>query len=308
MTSIAAGVGLEGSSSKRKEQRLAQASADRAKRDAKAVRDNYLDMLAIAREPYMRQREMHQRTAQALAGLQEGDASGVGADANMAAGLAVQGIRQGGFALPAVAKDSMEFAPSYNKGKSDKASLGTGNFGDFIASGESRGDYNAYNYFTGEDENKKLVSKINAQGEDFISFTEMTIAEVQELQSEKKVFAAGKYQVIPITLNAAIKDLGLDPNQKFSKEVQDQIFNEYLITGKKNRGALEAYLNGESDDLAAAMKDAALEFASLPVDESGNSEYGKDGFNKAQHTYEETVAALKKERARRARVVPDPKT
>jgi GH24 family phage-related lysozyme (muramidase) len=107
MTSIAAGVGLERSSSKRKEQRLAQASADRAKRDAKVMRDNYLDMSAIAKEPYMRQREMHQRTAQALAGLQEGDASGVSADANMAAGLAGQGIRQGGFAF-APTKDSRE--------------------------------------------------------------------------------------------------------------------------------------------------------------------------------------------------------
>ena len=182
----------------------------------------------------------------------------------------------------------------------DVATASTGDFGDFIASGESRGDYNAYNYFTGEGDSKQLVSKINAQGEDFIPFTEMTIAEVQELQSQRKVFAAGKYQVIPITLNDAIKDLGLDPNQKFSKEVQEQIFNEYLITAKKNRGALEAYLNGESDDLAAAIRDAALEFASLPVDESGKSEYGDDGFNEAQHSYEETVAALKKERARRA--------
>ena len=121
MTSIAAGVGLERSSSKTREQRRAQAAADRAKRHDKAARDNYLDMLAIAREPYMRQREMDQRTARALAGLQEGDASGVSADTNMMAGLAAQGIRQGGFPLPAVVKDSMEFAPSYNKEKSDKA-------------------------------------------------------------------------------------------------------------------------------------------------------------------------------------------
>jgi hypothetical protein len=79
ITAIAAGVGLATS--------LAGSGAEMQK--------NYLDQLAIAKEPYEFQREMMaQQTAQALAGLQEGDPRGLAAGVGRVAGVGTQAAQQ----------------------------------------------------------------------------------------------------------------------------------------------------------------------------------------------------------------------
>ena len=106
-TTIAAGVGLATSlagsgasfaqaAKQKKEQRRAESAADRAMKEAKAeMRKNYLDQLAIAKEPYEFQREMMaQQTAQALAGLQEGDPRGLAAGVGRVAGVGTQAAQQ----------------------------------------------------------------------------------------------------------------------------------------------------------------------------------------------------------------------
>jgi hypothetical protein len=106
-TAIAAGVGLATSlagsgasfaqaAKQKREQRRAESAADRAMKEAKAeMQKNYLDQLAIAKEPYEFQREMMaQQTAQALAGLQEGDPRGLAAGVGRIAGVGTQAAQQ----------------------------------------------------------------------------------------------------------------------------------------------------------------------------------------------------------------------
>ena len=106
-TSIAAGVGLATSlagsgasfaqaAKQKREQRRAESAADRAMKEAKAeMQKNYMDQLAIAKEPYEFQREMMaQQTAQALAGLQEGDPRGLAAGVGRVAGVGTQAAQQ----------------------------------------------------------------------------------------------------------------------------------------------------------------------------------------------------------------------
>lgn len=169
---------------------------------------------------------------------------------------------------------------------------------DLIAKGE--GDYNSSN--RGTLKNKILGSTHNTK-RDNKSLTEMTIAEIKVKQAitdpndKDRLFAIGRYQLIPTTFNMAVKSLGIDENTKFTEDVQDK-FGEWLIKGKRPK--LGAYLNGESDDRDAALLDLAMEWASIPVAKDtkrNNKTYFKGksyhgGGNKAHHTVEEVEAAL----------------
>tara|TARA_B110000259_G_scaffold182643_1_gene226581 strand:- start:869 stop:1894 length:1026 start_codon:yes stop_codon:yes gene_type:complete len=169
---------------------------------------------------------------------------------------------------------------------------------DLIAKGE--GDYNSSN--RGTLKNKILGSTHNTK-RDNKSLTEMTIAEIKVKQAitdpndKDRLFAIGRYQLIPTTFNMAVKSLGIDENTKFTEDVQDK-FGEWLIKGK--RPNLGDYLNGESDDRDAALLDLAMEWASIPVAKDtkrNNKTYFKGksyhgGGNKAHHTVEEVEAAL----------------
>lgn len=73
----------------------------------------------------------------------------------------------------------------------------------------------------------------------------------------------GRYQLIPNTLNDAITSLGLDTNKKLDKEMQDKIFDDYLI--KIKRPKIIAYLEGQGS-VEDAMYDSAKEWASIGVE------------------------------------------
>jgi hypothetical protein len=98
--------------------------------------------------------------------------------------------------------------------------------------------------------------------------TEMTLDEVSAWQRTSKIAggAAGKYQIVRGTLNEAKNKLGLKGDEKFTPELQDKIFSEFLIGNKKvGREKLSAYLSGQSDDLMSAQLQLSQEFASIPV-------------------------------------------
>lgn len=135
------------------------------------------------------------------------------------------------------------------------------------------------------------------------------------------MFATGRYQLIPDTLSAAVKNLDLDTSLKYDEVVQDKIFEEYLI--KVKRKAFINFLegNGSVEDAIYAW---AMEFASAGVrkgknispvkkrDEDGKvvtengkvvwlartassegqSYYAGDGLNVAHITPDEMVKAL----------------
>lgn len=135
--------------------------------------------------------------------------------------------------------------------------------------------------------------------------TEMSLEEVIAKQAKGEYFAVGRYQVVPDVLKAAAKELGLDPKAKFSKEMQDKIFAEYLI--KKKRPKVDKYITGQSEDLEGAALEMAKEWASIAT-KGGSSFYDKDGRNKAHISYPTIVNALQQARLRYSQSVKEGKS
>lgn len=165
----------------------------------------------------------------------------------------------------------------------------------FISKGE--GGYESSNRGT---KNNKIQGSTHSTTRDNKKLSEMTIDEIRAKMKIKsadnadRLFAVGKYQLIPTTFEMAVKATGLSGDTVFNPETQEKL-GQYLLFEK--RPALGAYIKGESNDMNKALLEAAKEWASLPVpsgSKKGKSYYGKG--NKAQHTLEETISALTKAR------------
>lgn len=151
--------------------------------------------------------------------------------------------------------------------------------------------YNAYNRgtYVGADGKEHIRAADRP-----IDMSKLTLGQVQQLQhaprrDPERLFAVGKYQIIPETMDAGVRTLKFDPNQRFSPSLQDKIFSEYLIVGK--RPAIHNYIVGKSDSLHAAQKGLAMEWASFgDPDKNGRSYYG--GANKASITLSQSADAL----------------
>ena len=156
-------------------------------------------------------------------------------------------------------------------------------FGKFLRQKEAGGSYRAWN------EPNTNYPHIK----DGYNVENITIAEVINHQTppNRVIHVAGAYQIINTskapTLSSAVKSFGLDINAKFSKEIQDKIFNEYLTTFKKGRSAIHDYFYGNGD-LDKAVQSIAYEWSSMPVPNSCNGAYGK-----ALACYDELVKHMK---------------
>ena len=177
--------------------------------------------------------------------------------------------------------------------------------------------YNAYN--KGTDGNKMIPS------DKPIDFSQMTIEEFLRRGDLKpgdpdRLFAVGKYQIIPATMKDLVKNLKLDPKRTtLDPGVQDLLFSKGLT--KIRRKADEAYISGKSDNIDAAILQLAQEFASVGVpydtervvpahkDKNGNvvpekriklkkgdSFYSGEGGNVAKNSREKVAAALQSDR------------
>jgi hypothetical protein len=122
----------------------------------------------------------------------------------------------------------------------------------------------------------------------------MTVAEVMAAQKSGKFNAAGKYQVIAGTLSEAVKAMGLTGSEKFDRATQDKIFEQHLAGSK--RPAIRDYLNGKSNDLMAALKALAQEWASIADPSTGLSFHTGSGNNRASITSDEAAKALQQTR------------
>lgn len=163
-------------------------------------------------------------------------------------------------------------------------------FAHLLAAVESKNDYSAYNQTKPK---LKAFYKTN--------LTKLTISELIKKQKERDVFAAGRYQIIPNTLNDAIKKLKIDTSLLFDESMQDYIFEEYLI--KIKRPSIIKYLEGDGN-VEDAIYDWAKEFASAgvrigkPISRGrnarfeGESYYSGDGLNRAHIMPDEMVKAL----------------
>lgn len=169
---------------------------------------------------------------------------------------------------------------------------------DLIEQGESgAAGYNAYNRGTYVDSNGgKHIRGPNGA----IDFSALTVGQVHDRQhlpgdSSNRLFAVGKYQVIPATLDGAITKLNLDRNEAFTPALQDKVFSDYLIVDK--RPDIQGFITGKPGvSLQDAQRSLALEWASFgDPDKGGASHY--DGANHASITLAQSEGALNQMRS-----------
>jgi hypothetical protein len=215
-----------------------------------------------------------------------------------------------------VKKTSKSKPTSKSTAKKSQKAVTTGPLGsllDFISSGE--GGYNSANRGTGGgkivDSTHDARSMLNARFGIDKNLTDMTVGEIMKLQNEtgddgrRKLFAVGRYQIIPQTMRWCIANSNVTKNDVFDEKTQDQLGIALLINGK--RKYLSAYLRGQKYkgkdvSLKRAALDLAQEWASVPtpfdytdskgkVHEKGKSYYG--GANKSGHSVEQVLAAMR---------------
>ena len=111
-------------------------------------------------------------------------------------------------------------------------SAGGGQLGDLIAAAESgRAGYDSFNR-----------GVPGQQPDGTVKVSQMSISEVLALQglpsgNPQKLFAVGKYLLIPVTLKSAITALKINGDEKYSPALQEKVFRSYLtaINGHRSR-------------------------------------------------------------------------
>lgn len=192
--------------------------------------------------------------------------------------------------LAAAAAEIATAAPEYTaSGAGGTGVVDGGPLGRLIASAESGSKgYQAYN---------RGVAGDTSQA---IDFAKMTVGELRARQARPKgdperIFAFGKYQVIPSTFIGAIRALKVTPDTLVSDGLQERVFRQYLIRGK--RRAVVDYITGLSRSPLAAQTALALEFAAIGLPGTGRSAYGGVGGNKASIAPHSVALALDEERS-----------
>lgn len=155
---------------------------------------------------------------------------------------------------------------------------------ELIVSKESKDDYNIANEYNPKTKNYPPTKEYK--------LTQKTLKEVMEKQAKKELFATGRYQIVPNTLNDAKTKSNLNENDLYNEEMQDRIFEEYLLDKKAGRSAISDYIkrNGDIEKAAYAL---AQEFASVGVKEGkAIADYPKGTkriSNGKQSYYEEAI-------------------
>lgn len=171
---------------------------------------------------------------------------------------------------------------------------------DFIMKPESGGNPNAWN--------KGVAGDSKGRKRNLEDLTIKQLMEFQEKNHPDRIFASGKYQMIPNFIKEAMKNkekYGVDFDDKYTSEVQDKLF-EYAID---KRPDLKKLIKGESQDIESAMMDLAREFASIPAPYDtvhvnpktkkerkvfkGKSYYDQIGQNAAKYSIDEVKEVLK---------------
>lgn len=156
---------------------------------------------------------------------------------------------------------------------------------DFIRQHEAGGNYNA------------------VVGGGTMDLGNMTIAQVMDYQNQmrkqgKESTAIGGYQFVQNTLANAAKQAGLDPTTtKMTPQVQDKL----AYTLMKGRG-WDKFKSGEWDQ-ARIMSSLAKEWAALPKDPGGKSQYEGIGSNKALTTWDKYASAFGAQRGDQTPIV-----
>ncbi len=167
-------------------------------------------------------------------------------------------------------------------------------FTDLIIKYESGGNYNAYNYIYKHPCTQKTIigGGVNIDRRYDPLFpgkpvSEMTIEELLVEQRNQKLYAIGKWQIIPTTFKMAIKYLKLDTNEIFNEIVQDKLLLFFIY---KKRPSIGNYITCKIDDINRVLIDISKEWASIgvPIDMQGfkcfvkkNESYYKQFYNRS---------------------------
>lgn len=141
-----------------------------------------------------------------------------------------------------------------------------------IASGEAKVDeWNAFNH------GKSGDARGNYTLEDGRKITQMTLAEVMQRQSLPKghpsrLFAVGRYQIIPKTMRTLVESMGVDVHQPFSPQLQNLLAAGLIFEQRPN---VAAFIKGDDSKLYLAVEDLCQEWASVPCND-GTGHYDGD--------------------------------
>ena len=165
-------------------------------------------------------------------------------------------------------------------------------FMDAILKGESRG-YNDYNWGCKGTSGSFLYGRTKT-GTIPKKLTDLTITEIQSYQSACKLYAVGRYQMIPSTLQAMVTALRISKNSKFTEEIQDRLGTALVDIKRKE---ISEYLNGKVDDTEANLTRAvyytAKEWSSVANPYTGVSYYSSD---RASTSADSAKKALREQR------------
>lgn len=94
--------------------------------------------------------------------------------------------------------------------------------------------------------------------------SKMTVNEIMAAQKRDEFDAVGRFQMVPETFEDGVKALGLKGSERFTPQLQERFFNDYLIQ-KAGGGHALGYIQGKHNDLNKAMVAMAKEWAGFPV-------------------------------------------
>ena len=170
------------------------------------------------------------------------------------------------------------------------ASAPAGTLKHLIMEGEagSKG-YNSYN------RGSMRCAKGNRQN---LQLTNMSIQQIQYYQSlpactPNKLLAVGHYQMVPETLNRAVRTLNIPRSTRFTPQVQDTIFALYLA--KEKQPAIRRWICG-GQNIKQAAHAVAGEWAIFKTPYTNRGVYHGLGSNKARIGSHRVIRALMRAR------------
>jgi muramidase (phage lysozyme) len=112
--------------------------------------------------------------------------------------------------------------------------------------------------------------------------SQISIQEVLDLQKRDKLFAVGRFQIIPDNLTSAIQATGIDTSRLFDEQSQRELAVNYLIMQKRQN--LAGFITGELPESAinSAINDLCKEWASLPCTDGSGYYDGDSAGNNAR--------------------------
>ncbi len=157
----------------------------------------------------------------------------------------------------------------------------------FISMGE--GEYNSGNLGT---RGGRIIGSTHDASQLLGSnLTDMTIGEVMEAQRQGRIFATGRYQIIPSTMELALQYSGLQTGDMFSPENQDKLAIALIMY---KRPAIGQFIRGDTGvSIEEAALALAMEWASVPDYRTGNSYYDDGSGNKSSHSVDAVFEALR---------------